>query len=94
MGACFNLSVTKSVTKSNGKNCFGKKETKIDIKSCDYLCRILHALQFYKPLNNLNNPSNDFCLDNYTQIVDDYSHIISSHSEQIEEINNQLINDQ
>eukprot|EP01084_Bolivina_argentea_P318559 552471_1 len=89
------------VTKSNGKNCFGKKETKIDIKSCDYLCRILHALQLYKSLNNLNNPSNDniniwtdFCLDKYTQIVDDYSHIISSHSEQIEEINNQLINDQ
>eukprot|EP01084_Bolivina_argentea_P018705 34803_1 len=53
------INIGENIFKSYGKNCFGKKETKIDIKSCDYLCRILHALQMFKSLKIAYNPSNN-----------------------------------
>ena len=67
-------------------------------KQCDHLNRILHALKYYRLLDLENNPSNhhifaNFCNVVYPQLLNDYQHIISTHSDQLEAIHEQLIKD-
>ena len=70
----------------------------IDVTKCWALQRILTGLKYYQLLEIEKNPSNEdvlikFCEDVYSQMLNDYQHIITSHSRQLESINKQIIND-
>ena len=67
----------------------------INVNDCDYLQRMLHGLKYYDLLN-LDAISDadifiNFCINVYPQILNDYQHIISTHSDHLEEIHEQLI---
>ena len=90
------------IFKTNSDYCFGKNvddKEHIDIKKCSYLERMLHGLKYYKLLSLEINTSNkeifiSFYQTVYTQLLNDYQHIISIHQQQIEDIHNKLITDE
>ena len=58
----------------------------IDINKCDALKRMIMAMRYYKLLKVENNVENkeiliSFCQTVYTQLVNDYEHIINNHSQ-------------
>ena len=66
------------------------------ISQCDHLQRILHGVKYYRLLNLDDNPSNiaifdSFCNEVYNQILNDYQHVISVHSDHLEQINDELL---
>eukprot|EP01084_Bolivina_argentea_P158579 276218_1 len=76
---------------SDGSNCFGKDAEKQDIviKKCDHLYRLLTGLKYYSLLNISNNALShnlftEFCINIYKNALNDYIHIISIHSHQLE----------
>ena len=69
---------------------------KFSIQDCSHLYKMLHALKYYTLLNLDNNPSNhyifmNFCENVYKNILHDYQHIITVHSNQLEQIHAQII---
>lgn len=69
------------------------------IQRCDRLNRLIHALKYYH-LSNISNESVndgvfvDFCVDIYEEALNDWTHFIDHHSDQLQHINEQLINDE
>ena len=68
------------------------------IDECDQLQRILYGLKYYAFLKLDEIASNNdiflsFCEIVYKQLINDYQHIISHHSDDLEKINTQIIND-
>ena len=88
-----------TIYKTTKSNCFGKNAVdNININSCDHLQRMLIGIKYYQLLNLHQNPSNndifiDFCQRVYVELLNDYQHIISTHSQQLELIHDQIIND-
>ena len=86
---------------SEGSSCFNDNNEEIDIKQCDYLQRMLDALKYYRllkmdnddPSTNTNEVFISFCNTAYTQLLNDYQHIIATHEPHLEELNNQILND-
>eukprot|EP01084_Bolivina_argentea_P210019 357615_1 len=80
----------------NGRNCFGLSTENIDIQKCDYLNRLVLGLNYYTLLKVAKDPTKDdifieFCSNTYTQIVSDYTHVISTHEPQLELIHDIVI---
>ena len=81
------------------KNTTASTESNHMISECDHLKRILYALNYYKVLDLDNNHTNyplliQFCDETYKEFLNDYQHVISTHSDHLEQINDELINDQ
>eukprot|EP01084_Bolivina_argentea_P169004 292997_1 len=94
----FDLSITnrdensfnkQALFKTEQSSCFGKNVDEFKIEHCDYINRLMRAIQYYA-----SNPSlfGVFCSYEYKQLLNDYIHFISIHSRQIEKINAQLVN--
>ena len=86
-----------SIFNNNDNHCFNGNEDTVDTQKCSHLQRMLHALKYYTALK-VENASNagifmEFCNDIYTDLLDDYQHIITTHEQDLEEINEQLIED-
>ena len=67
-----------------------------DYLQCDYLKRILNGLKYYYSLkldtnSSTNDIFTDFCINIYPQMLDDYTHIITTHSDDLDYIHQQLI---
>eukprot|EP01084_Bolivina_argentea_P285630 489856_1 len=85
--------INTNIFKLNHTNCF--KNSDVVIANCDHLKRMITALKYYKSLNIHSNPLNHdkfitFCNKIYKNIIDDYTHIISIHSHQLQQIHRQL----
>ena len=81
---------------NNHKHCFN--DNKINIDECSHLKRMIQAMKYYSMLKLENSPSNmdifvDFCQSIYHQLLNDYTHIISTHEPHLEELNRQLMED-
>eukprot|EP01084_Bolivina_argentea_P260797 440542_1 len=77
-------------------NCIGPQSEEIDIDNCDYLARLTSGLKYYSLLNISDNElSHDiftqFCNDIYSNLLNDYNHTITIHSNQLEAISSVLI---
>eukprot|EP01084_Bolivina_argentea_P174594 302407_1 len=84
------------IFKENGNKCFGKKVEVFDIKECDYIYRLIASLKYYTLLNvshRYHEIFNQFCGDIYKNLLDDWIHLISTHSnsDQLYEIHRQLV---
>lgn len=84
---------------SSENQCFGSRATDFKIQDCSHLQRILLGVKYYRLLNLSQNASNteifiNFYQTVYTQCLNDYQHIISVHSNQIETINAKITNDE
>ena len=78
--------------------CFGKSMKSIQIEKCDFLNRLLHGLKYYRSLDIFNDKSDmekflTFCNETYTQCLEDYIHVISTHSAQLHQIHEQITSD-
>eukprot|EP01084_Bolivina_argentea_P042543 78439_1 len=80
----------------NTNKCFG--ENYVSLNKCSYLSRVIAALKYYMMLNIKTDELSDdtftaFCNDVYngSLFLDDWIHIISKHSNQIEKITRELI---
>jgi len=93
----FNLDM--NIFKISTDYCYhDSSSTSNDITKCDYLKRILHALRYYSLIKLDDKPFNNdilmsFCDNIYPQLIDDYNHVICKHSDDLEDINDQLIKD-
>eukprot|EP01084_Bolivina_argentea_P025579 47571_1 len=82
------------IFKTNDTRCF--VGDKVSVKNCDYICRILAGLTYYQSLNIENHALKhdiftQFCKHTYgAQLFDDWIHILTVHSNHIEDIHNQL----
>eukprot|EP01084_Bolivina_argentea_P096069 172714_1 len=79
-------------------DCTGKDKDLDEISKCDYSYRLLAALRYYSLLNISNKNSQNgidifaqLCEDNYTNLLNDWIHFITTHSNHIDTIHNQLI---
>ena len=59
--------------------------------------RLIHALKYYKLLKIANDTSThkiftEFCCNVYVKVLDDYNHILMTHSNHLQEIYKQVIN--
>ena len=79
--------------------CFGKKASKLQIilKNCKYLSRILDAIKYTQSIqeNIYDQETKDIAMEmyineEYKNCLNDYNHIISTHSEHLEDIHRQL----
>ena len=71
----------------------------INIHECVHLNRMLLALKYYHMLNLHTTPSNNdkfihFYQNVYVELLNDYQHIISTHSQQLEPIHDHLVNNE
>ena len=73
---------------STDSQCFGgSARSQVNINECIHLQRMLKGIKYYQLLNMDANPSNgailmDFCQNVYSELLNDYHHIISTHSTQ------------
>ncbi len=87
------------IFKLNGTECFSKSGDEIIIKDCDYINRLIHGLKYYQLLQIANNRLNDdifadFSIERYrNQMITDWIHFISVHSNDLDDINAELVND-
>ena len=92
-------SMDLSMCQTTHSQCFGGEiEDGIDINKCAHLQRMLRAIKYYKLLDSTQNASRSeilasFYSDIYKEIINDYQHIISTHSGQYESVYNQIISD-
>ena len=79
--------------------CFGKKAKKsqIIINNCQYLSRVLGAIKYTQSLHqNMENEATKavamemYINEEYRTCLDDYNHIITTHSDHLEDIYQQL----
>eukprot|EP01084_Bolivina_argentea_P310403 537130_1 len=78
----------------NNTKCDKTDDNKL-IDNCQHLQRLSYALKYYS--NQLQDkPEKDwilFCLVAYShQMLDDYSHLLATHYQRVEQIKNELIN--
>eukprot|EP01084_Bolivina_argentea_P006434 12224_1 len=92
-----NFKMDFDIIKEIKKNCFVKNKNKPIIQNCDYLNRLIHSLKYYTLLNVSNSKSDaDVFMEFigvYGEALNDYHHFIDIHSDDLENIHNQLIND-
>eukprot|EP01084_Bolivina_argentea_P169070 293111_1 len=64
---------------------------------CDHKQRVLHALKYYQTLNMQNETDQNalmkFCYQTYTDLLNDFVHIITKHPHELDEIYNYVVND-
>ena len=79
--------------------CFGKNAAKsqIKIRDCECIMRIINAERYYKSVEeNIDEISTQnvvlevYFNEEYKHCLNDYNHVISTHSEHLEEIHCQL----
>eukprot|EP01084_Bolivina_argentea_P083790 151687_1 len=75
----------------NNDKCFGNDETHFSIEDCSALYRLIQALQYYSTMNSNQEEFTDFCVNNYKNALNDHIHFMTTHSKQVEQINNILI---
>eukprot|EP01084_Bolivina_argentea_P297762 513035_1 len=71
-------------------------EMNVDVSNCISLCRLATALRYYSLLDIIQNKQHQeilihFMKEVYTQILDDYNHLLAFHNTQIQQINTYLI---
>eukprot|EP01084_Bolivina_argentea_P061473 112345_1 len=77
--------------KANEINCSLRTSDNI-IDHCQHLQRLAFGLTYYKYNRNDNKQWNEFCIDIYgCGVLNDYQHLLSIHSNQLDEIKNELI---
>ena len=85
------------IYKDSEFKCFSQNDTisAIDISECTALHRLTNGLKYYSSLNiKLTSDLelfNAICNNIYTDILNDYLHLIHAHSNQLEDISNNLI---
>jgi len=90
-------SMDLSICQTTNCQCFGSEiKDNIDINKCSHLRRMLIAIKYYKLLDLTPNTSNNkiftsFYSDIYKELINDYQHIISIHSQQYEIIYDKII---
>eukprot|EP01084_Bolivina_argentea_P307572 531644_1 len=79
--------------RSNKKHCFKTNHKPPLIKNCHYLNRLIHGLKYYTSLSIANNEIFMNFIDKYPTLLNDYTHLIDTHGNDLEHIYNQLIQD-
>eukprot|EP01084_Bolivina_argentea_P004324 8226_1 len=85
--------VDMDVFQTNGTNCCGANNYDFNIKQCDHINRLIHGLMYYQSINPSDNNFTTFCVDIYKQLIDDHIHLVTKHSQQLEAIHQQLVED-
>eukprot|EP01084_Bolivina_argentea_P031898 59009_1 len=82
---------SKSFNSSSTK-CDKTDENKL-VDNCQYLQRLSYALKYYSEQDKTEKDWIHFCVDVYAhQMLDDYSHLLSAHHQQVQQIKHELIN--
>ena len=88
---------TLKICSSTQYECFGKDAVTFDIDECMHLQRMLTALSYYQDLDLDISEDKDefmnFCENIYVECLNDYQHILSQHSQQLETIHEKITND-
>eukprot|EP01084_Bolivina_argentea_P244285 409278_1 len=73
-----------------------KYDSERPIKNCKYLKRLINGLRKFEKLNSNINDENqkhfvECCVDNYKELLSDYSHLVTKHNDDLHKINQNLI---
>eukprot|EP01084_Bolivina_argentea_P007686 14444_1 len=87
----YGKSVNIDIFTQRNNKCFGKNanDTDIVIEHCSALHRLIQAVKYHFKMNI--EEFTDFCVNIYTNALNDHIHFMINHSKQIEQINNILI---
>eukprot|EP01084_Bolivina_argentea_P293466 504729_1 len=78
---------------TNNNKCNKTDGNKVNnvINNCECLKRLSYALKYYSDKAKVEKEWIRFCINIYShQMLDDYSHLLSAHYQQIEQIKNEL----